>query len=292
MKLSHATPRDVYRVIPKRKPDAHKGDFGRLLIIGGSPRYVGAPALAGLAALKSGVDLAIIAAPEKVAWTINSFSPDLITIKLRGEKFGPKMLPMLREELAAATAVIIGPGLSAFQEVLSAVLSLTPVLKREFPSLPVLFDADATKAFIGVKEHFENPWVLTPHAGEFRQLCGKELPTETRERAEAVAGYARERGVTVLLKGRVDVIASPDGKLKINTTGNPGMTVGGTGDVLAGVVGAFLAQGVPPFFAAVAGAWICGRAGDLCQSEKGYEFTASDVINRLPEVFMEIRRRR
>ncbi|MEM2192133.1 MAG: NAD(P)H-hydrate dehydratase, partial [Candidatus Hadarchaeales archaeon] len=238
------------------------------------------------------VDLAIVAAPEKVAWTINSFSPDLITVKLPCEELEASVIPSLKEELAKATALVIGPGLSGSQKVLSAVREIIEILKGEFSSLPAVFDADALKPFAEIKQRLEMPWILTPHAGEFRLLTGEELPGSTQERAEAVAALSQRMGVTVLLKGHADIIASPDGRVKINRTGNPGMTVGGTGDVLAGVVGAFLAQKNSPFAAAAAGAWVCGRAGDLCLKEIGYEFTASDVINMLPYVFREIRRRR
>ncbi|TEU13910.1 MAG: NAD(P)H-hydrate dehydratase, partial [Hadesarchaea archaeon] len=111
-------------------------------------------------------------------------------------------------------------------------------------------------------------------------------------RAQQVRVASKELGCTVLLKAWVDVIASPAGKVKLNYTGNSGMTVGGTGDVLAGVVGAFLSQGVEPFKAAVAGAWACGHAGDLCYKERGYELLASDLIEKLPAVFKEVMERK
>jgi len=276
--------------LPKRRPDSHKGNFGRLLVVGGGSRYVGAPALVGLAALHSGVDLAIIAAPEKTAWAINSLSPDLITVKLHCQDLEPTALSEVFEELESSTAVVVGPGLGPLPKTLEAVINLARMLRKTHPELPVLFDADSFKALATERDLLKDlPWVMTPHTGEFKILTGYDLPADLKGRAEMAKKAAGELGCVILLKGHVDIIASPDGGLKLNHTGNPGMTVGGTGDVLSGIVGAFLSQGVPPFKAAAAGAWVCGRAGDLCLREKGYEFVASDVIDKIPEVFKEVR---
>jgi NAD(P)H-hydrate epimerase len=289
-KLARAGKGDVRAVIPKRWPESHKGDFGRLLVVGGGSRYVGAPALVGLAALRSGVDLAIITAPEKTAWTINSFSPDLITVKLPCRDLEPSALSELLSELERSTAVVVGPGLGTLAKTRDAVIELARTLREKHPALPVLFDADGLKALASDRGLAQGmPWVLTPHAGEFKILTGAELPPDMQGRVEQVQSAAKGLGCTVLLKAHVDIIASAGGNLKLNYTGNPGMTVGGTGDVLSGIVGAFLAQGIDPFRAAVAGAWACGRAGDLCLRDKGYEFVASDLIEKLPEVFREAR---
>lgn len=284
--------RDVATVLPRRKRESHKGDYGRLLIVGGSSRYVGAPALVGLSALRSGVDLAIIAAPEKAAWTINSFSPDLITIKLPCHDLEPAALSGLWNEFKSTTAVVVGPGVGTLTKTRDAVLDIARKLKEEYPRLPTLFDADGLKTLASERGLPQGmPWVLTPHAREFELLTGVDLPTDIKGRAQQVKVAAKELGCTVLLKAWVDVIASPVGEVKLNYTGNSGMTVGGTGDVLAGVVGAFLSQGVEPFRAALAGAWACGRAGDLCYKERGYELLASDLIDKLPVVFEEVRGR-
>lgn len=273
-------------VLRERRREAHKGDYGRLLVVGGGSRYVGAPALVGLAALRSGVDLTIIAAPERAAWAINSFSPDLITVKLPCRDLEPPALPELRNEFKRSTAAVVGPGLGTLAKTHDAVLELARGLREKYPNLPVLFDADGLKALASERGLAGGmPWVLTPHAREFEQLTGADLPSDSRGRAQQVKAAARELGCTVLLKTWVDIIASPDGEVALNRTGNPGMTVGGTGDVLAGIVGAFLAQGAQPFDAAVAGAWVCGRAGDLCFREKGYWFVASDLIDKLPTIF-------
>ena len=289
----HTSKRDLLSALPRRRPESRKGDFGRLLIVGGGSRYVGAPALVGLVALRSGVDLATIAAPEKTAWTINSFSPDLITIKLPCLALEPLALSGLWGEVKRSTAIIVGPGLGGLVKTRDAVIELARTLREKFPNLPALFDADGLKALASERGLAKGmPWVMTPHAGEFKTLTDLEPPSDLRERAEVVKRAAGKLGCVILLKAYVDVIASASGDLKLNYTGNPGMTVGGTGDVLSGIVGTFLAQGVEPFKAAVAGAWACGRAGDLCLQENGYEFLASDLINKIPKVFNEARKKR
>lgn len=285
--------KDVLAVLPKRRRGAHKGDYGRLLVVGGGSRYVGAPALVGLAALRSGVDIAIIAAPEKAAWTINSFSPDLITIKLPCRDLEPPALFELLNEFKLSTAVVVGPGLGTLAKTRDAIIEIARTLKEAQPSLPALFDADGLKALASERDLLQGMrWVLTPHAREFELLTGVDLPADINGRAQQVKAAAKQFGCTVLLKAWVDIIASPAGEVKFNYTGNPGMTVGGTGDVLAGIVGTFLAQGVNPFKAALSGAWVCGRAGDLCLREKSNEFLASDLLGKLSEVFKEVRGRR
>jgi NAD(P)H-hydrate epimerase len=289
-RLIYVSKKDLSTILPKRRKEAHKGDYGRLLVVGGGSRYVGAPALVGLAALRSGVDLAIIAAPERAAWTINSFSPDLITIKLPCRDLEPSALPELRNELKLSNAVVIGPGLGTLAKTHDAVIELARMLREEHPSLPALFDADGLKALASERSLPKGmPWVLTPHAKEFERLTGTDLPSDVNGRAHQVKAAAEELGCTILLKAWIDVIASPGGEVRLNRTGNPGMTVGGTGDVLAGIVGAFLAQGVEPFRAAVAGAWTCGRAGDFCLKERGYYFVASDLLEKLPKILKEAR---
>ena len=285
-----ATKRDVLAVLPKRRPESHKGDYGRLLIVGGSSRYTGAPALVGLAALRSGVDLVTIAAPSAAAKVISSFSPDLITIKLQCHDLEPAALSGLEGEFGRSTAVVVGSGLGTMASTRDAVIELARKLRSENPRLSALFDADGLKALAGERALCrEMPWVFTPHAREFEALTGVNLPPDVKGRLQYVKAAAMELGCTILLKAHVDVIAGPKGEVKLNYTGNPGMTVGGTGDVLAGIVGTFLSQGAEPFRAAVAGAWTCGQAGDLCYRDKGYEFIASDVIEKLPEVFKKVR---
>ncbi|MCW4020428.1 MAG: NAD(P)H-hydrate dehydratase [Candidatus Bathyarchaeota archaeon] len=276
-----AGPGDVSVIMKPRPSESHKGDFGRLLVIGGSEKYSGAPTLAALAALRTGVDLAIVAAPRETAYVISSLSPDLITVKLEGERLNVSNLSVVRRNLERATGVIIGPGLGLHKETQEAVDEIVKVVEAN--KIPMLLDADGLKAFAGSKRRIETPAVLTPHAGEYQMLTGSQLPDGFEERAESVRRTAQDLDAVILLKSHVDVVS--DGyKVKTNFTGNPGMTVGGTGDVLSGVVGAFLAQGVAPFEAAVAGAFINGAAGDFVKAEKGYHMVASDLLDWIPKV--------
>jgi len=276
-----AGPGDVTLVVKPRPVESHKGDFGRLLVVGGSETYSGAPALVARAALRTGVDLAYVAAPEKTAYTISSATPNLITIKLKGTHLNPDNIFQIKQHLEKATAVVIGPGLGLHSETKEAVEHL--VAAAEETRTPLLLDADGLKAFAEFKRPLQVPLVLTPHAGEYSILTGKELPSSLEEKAEKVKKTALKLGAVVLVKGNIDVISDGE-RVKLNFTGNPGMTVGGTGDVLSGVVGAFLAQQANPFEAAVAGAFINGAAGDFVRSEKGYHMVATDLLEWIPKV--------
>ena len=276
-----AGPGDVSLVVKPRPAEAHKGDFGRLLVVGGSEVFSGAPALVAFAALRTGVDLTYIAAPHKTARAISSMSPDLITVKLEGEHLNPRNTPVIKRYLEASTAVVMGPGLGLHKETRDAVKEIIKLIQRE--KIPLLLDADGLKAFAEFKRKVGLPLVLTPHAGEYQILTGRKLPKDLEKRAAEVQKTARKLGAVILLKGHVDVIS--DGKrVKFNFAGNPGMTVGGTGDVLSGIVGAFLAQRVDPFEAAVAGAFINGAAGDFVRSEKGYHMVPTDILEWIPRV--------
>jgi len=276
-----AGPGDVTLVINPRPVESHKGDFGKLLVVGGSETYSGAPALVALAALRTGVDLTYIAAPEKTAYAISSTTPNLITIKLEGSHLNPDNVSRIKQYLGKATAAVIGPGLGLHAETMGAVREIVGV--AEAMGTPLLLDADGLKAFAEFKPPLRVPLVLTPHAGEYSILTGKELPSSLEERMEKVRKTAAKLSTVVLLKSSTDIIS--DGKkVKLNFTGNPGMTVGGTGDVLSGVVGAFMAQQVDSFEAAVAGAFINGAAGDFVKSEKGCHMVATDLLDWIPKI--------
>jgi len=278
---NYAGPGDVSLVTKPRPSESHKGDFGRLLVIGGSETFSGAPALVALAALRAGVDLAYVAAPEKTAYAISSMSPDLITIKLEGEHLNLVNLPALKTYIGTVNAVALGPGLGLHVETRETVKAMIEAV--ESACKPLLLDADGLKAFAEFKRKLNVPLVLTPHAGEYGILTGKKLPEDLKEKVSEVQKTATELGAVVLLKGPVDIIS--DGKrFKLNLTGNPGMTVGGTGDVLSGIVGAFLAQQTDPFEAAVAGAFVNGAAGDFVSEEKGYHMVSTDLIDWIPHV--------
>ena len=274
-------PGDVSLAVKPRSPEAHKGTFGRLLVIGGSNVFSGAPALAAMAALRTGVDIVTVAAPEKTATAISSMSPTLITIKLKGKNLNPSNLPTIKEQVESATAVVLGPGLGLHSETKEATKQIIEQLEEK--GAPLLLDADGLKAFAEFRRKVELPMVLTPHAREYEILTGDKLPKDLEERAEKVQKRARKLGATILLKGPVDIISNGV-NVKVNFTGNPGMTVGGTGDVLSGVVGGLLAMGADPFRAAVAGAFINGAAGDFVATEKGYHMIPTDILEFIPKV--------
>lgn len=278
---NYAGPGDVKLVVKSRVPESHKGDYGRLLVIGGSETFSGAPALVALAALRTGVDLVYVAAPQKTAYTISAMSPDLITIKLNGEHLNAGDVPVLKTYVEKSDAVVLGPGLGLHMETRDAVKALIDVVEEA--GKPLLLDADGLKAFAEFRRKLGTPAVLTPHAGEYAILTGKTLPQSLKEKTLEVQKTAAELGAVILLKGPIDIIAD-EKSFKLNFTGNPGMTVGGTGDVLSGIVGAFLAQGANPFEAAVAGAFANGAAGDFAFTEKGYHITASDLLEFIPKV--------
>ena len=277
-----AGPGDVEAAVVRRSPDAHKGQFGRLIVIGGSDVFTGAPTFVGLAAYRTGTDLVFVAAPERTAQAISAISPNLMTIKLPGTNLAPTHIRILREHLEKATAVAIGPGLGLDRQTVSAIRRIV-LLVRQLKK-PLLLDADALKALGVIREKmFDNSTVVTPHAGEFQAISGKPPSRDMSVRSHDVKALASRSGAVVLLKGHTDIISDGE-RVKLNDTGNPGMTVGGTGDVLSGIVSGLMAQGVGGFRAAVAGAFVNGAAGDLAQEQYGYHLTPTDLLDHIAKV--------
>lgn len=259
-----------------RRADSRKGENGSVLVVGGSWLYHGAPFLSAMAALRSGVDLAYIAAPEKIVTAIRALSPNLIVLPLTDLKLTPGAARRIKKILPRVDVLVVGPGLASGSEP-----GIETVI-REAEDKALVLDATALYPEV-VPVVSGRRVVLTPHAGEFQRVFGVKAPEGLEERVELVKEYARKAGVTILLKGRLDVIS--DGvDAAVNRTGTPAMTVGGTGDVLTGVVAALLAKGAAPFRAAAAAAWINGRAGELAASRLGLHILATDVIDSLPEV--------
>jgi NAD(P)H-hydrate epimerase len=277
-----AGPGDVLLVKKTRGASAHKGDFGRLLVIGGSEVFSGAPALVSLAALRTGVDLVYLAAPAKTSYAVSSLSADLITLKLKGDHLNPNNVTTLIPYLEMVDAVAMGPGLGLDAETREFVSACVKAI--ETAGKPLLLDADGLKAFAEFKHPLKVPLVLTPHAGEYAILTGRKLPESMEERVAEVQKTAADLKAVILLKGQVDIVCDGE-RVKLNFTGNPGMTVGGTGDVLSGIVGALLAQKTDAFEAAVAGAFVNGAAGDFVAGDIGYHLVATDLLDWIPRVF-------
>jgi len=247
-------------LLRSRHRKAHKGFGGEVLVIGGGP-YQGAPYLAGLGALRAGADIVRIASPvfEPV--------PDLIYERLDGKKIGTEHTERLIALAERADVVVCGNGLG--MESHAVVTAIAPHSKR------AVFDADALRLPLPVALE---ETIYTPHAGEFARITGTTLPEDTIGRAHAARGAGI--GGTLLLKGHIDVIT--DGtRVRFNRTGDPAMTVGGTGDVLAGIAGALLCH-LPAFDAACIAAYVNGRAGERVASERGGGMLASDLVDRIP----------
>ncbi|MFB6184454.1 MAG: NAD(P)H-hydrate dehydratase [Haloarculaceae archaeon] len=255
-----------------RDPQSHKGDHGEVLVVGGGP-YTGAPALAAQAALRAGADLVRVACPSVVAREIQGYSENLIVRPYDGDHLGPGHVGPLLEQARGHDVVVLGPGLGSRDETLDAVEGLLTGLDGT-----AVVDADALRVVPGVAT--EASLICTPHQGELRAMGGT-TDADWRERASLVEAFAAELGVTMLVKGAYDVISDGE-ETRVNRTGNPGMTVGGTGDVLAGAVGA-LAATQDPRHAAAIGAYANGRAGDHVVDERGYGLVATDLLDRLPE---------
>jgi NAD(P)H-hydrate epimerase len=274
-------PGDVLLVQRRREAESHKGMFGRLLVVGGSETYHGAPALASMGAHATGVDLIYTAVPESAADGVSVISPSMIVVKMKGERLTPENIPQLRPFLDKVDAVAVGSGLGLEGETKKAALQL--IKEAEVRKLPLVVDADALKAFGEGRRKLKVPAVFTPHSREFEVLTGRKAEGDWREKGAAVEEEARRLGSTILLKGSVDVI-SDGAHTRYNWTGNPGMTVGGTGDVLTGITAGYIAQGAEPMQAACAGAFINGTAGDAVYAEKGYHILPEDMVQFIPYV--------
>jgi hydroxyethylthiazole kinase-like uncharacterized protein yjeF len=275
-------PGDARRVTTPRTPFSSKKSYGSVLVIGGSDLYSGAPGLAALSALRTGAGLCRIAAPEEVSSVIRSFSPNLIVHPLPGQVVSSKDVGIISGLLSRVTCVAVGPGLGSQSETRDAVISLVKIVSKA--GLPMLIDADAIVALkdnLGVLRNTKT--VLTPNAGEFKAVAGLDAGEGWKQNAKPAMDFARKAGCTLLLKGHHTVIT--DGRfLRVNRTGNPSLATAGSGDVLSGIISAYLAQGQDPLPAAAAGAFVHGCAGDLTFQEKGFHATALDFVERLPTV--------
>lgn len=272
-----------YALYPTVQSEQHKGEGGIVLVIGGGP-YTGAPAVAGLAALRSGADLSIILTPKRSWSVIASYSPNLVVRPLERDELDfedPTNRVTLNTWLKKAHSVVLGPGLGLFDTTQRAVHHVMERCKAQ--RVPVVVDADALTSIANRRDLLFDLAVVTPHAREFKTLAQRDLPSDVTARGEAARSAAKELGGTWLVKGPIDVIT--DGtRLKLNATGHPAMSVGGTGDALAGVVGCLLAKGLAPFDAARVGARLLGEAGELAALDKSVGLLATDVVEALPAV--------
>ncbi len=254
----------------KRDSWSHKGNFGKLLVVGGSKEYTGTSSLVGLSALKAGCDLVYIAAPERAADISASFSPNFITYPFKGDFLTSKHFKEIQK--IGSDAIVFGNGLGEKSASLCKLMWKT----KKY----CVVDGDALK-FLPSK--LGKNFVLTPHAGEFSIITGKKIPVNLESRKSLVKEYAKKLSCAILLKGHIDII-SDGSNVFLNKTGNPYMTKGGTGDVLAGICGAILTRGIEPYKAACLGAYISGAAGDLAAKKFGESMLATDVIEEIKNV--------
>lgn len=272
---------DILPNLKIRNLDTHKGEFGRILVIGGSKNYSGAPAYASLSCIHFGCDLVITFVPEIIGDVIRSYSPNMIVRTSPGDWLTAKAYEEISWLADWANTIVIGPGLgteNSSEELLMKIFESNDLAKKSF-----VVDADALKL---IKPHLDlikgKNVILTPHEGELKVITGKELPpyNEIEKRGTEIYKVAKDLGVTLLVKGPYDYVSNGN-LLKINKTGCPEMSIGGTGDVLAGLCASFLTTGSNLFQAACSAAFLNGYIGEYCKRIVGPRFTAMDLINKI-----------
>jgi len=270
----------------QRKINTHKGDYGHILILAGSRRFSGAAVLTAAAAMRAGAGLVTLGVPKSINLAIIKIKPpEVITLDLAETKKGSLSLAAFNEislMLKKTEVLIIGPGLGKDSSTYNLVKKIIMHCTK-----PMVIDADALNALrnnLSILKKHQGEIVLTPHHKEMAQLCGIPLEKVLKRRKFVAQTYARHYNTTIILKGHNTVVASSNNDLYINKTGNPGMATAGSGDVLSGIVGAFLAQGLKAFDAAKYAVHIHGLAGDIAAKEKTQMgLIASDIINRIPD---------
>ena len=281
------TPAAVWQALAPRPPQSHKGTFGRVLIAAGSARYRGAAALCCEGALRAGAGIVTLASVEPVLALTLARTPECTLLPCTPDEAGgisAQNLPALLETLAACTALVLGPGLGSAAEAIGAGL-------LEAARCPVVLDADGLNAAASGAFPLKTgggPLILTPHPGEMARLCGPTPAQVNADRPALAARMAREWGCILVLKGHATLVAAPGGALWVNTTGNPGLARGGSGDVLAGMIGGLCAAGLPPLEAAKCGVWLHGAAADRAAARLGqWGMLPSDLPAALGELFAE-----
>lgn len=270
----------VLSLLPDRNLWGHKGDFGKLLLLCGSKGYTGAAFFAAMGALRAGAGLVFLGVPENIYGieAVKLNEPVIFPLPDAGGRLSAEAVAEILPRLPKADAVLVGPGLGQSEGTLAVVRAVL-----EKAECPVVVDADGINVLSAHRDLLrgrKSPTILTPHDGEFARLGG----VIGEDRMAAAAALADDLGCIVLLKGHETCITDgTDGY--INATGNPGMAVGGSGDVLAGIITALLGAGLPPLEAAACGAWLHGAAGDRCASELGqYGMLPTDMLSALPRL--------
>jgi NAD(P)H-hydrate epimerase len=292
LQLNLITDREIAPLVGPRPLAANKGNFGHVLVIGGALGKAGSVAMAGMAALRSGAGLSTVATPKSALATVAGFHPEVMTEPLHetdagtiSTRAGERMDALIK----AMTVLAVGPGISRNPETSDFVRSLVVKSKT-----PLVLDADGLNAFEGRASELNGKGrtlVITPHPGEMARLTGSTVAAVQRDRINVARTFAREHELIVVLKGHRTLIAQPDGTVWVNTTGNPGMATGGTGDILTGMVAGLIAQNPEHIVeAVVAAVHLHGLAGDVARESMGeHSLVATDLVKALPESFRRVR---
>lgn len=277
--------------LSRRNARLHKNDFGHVLVLAGSSPMLGAAALTGLSAMSSGAGLTTIGVPKSLNTALQKkISPVIMSWPLPETRTGSlsiRAFKIIETRVNQYQAMALGPGLSRETET----QKLVSAIIRRIP-LPMVIDGDALSAVsldVSVLNKNPIPKILTPHPGEMSRLTGLRKETIEKSREKVAKEFSRQFGCILVLKGHHTVITSPEGKIKINRSGNVGLATAGSGDVLTGMIASFLAQGIEPFLAAVWGVYLHGLAGDLASKQKTkVSLIATDIIDFIPTAVKKV----
>jgi NAD(P)H-hydrate epimerase len=290
-RLNAITPGDFSLVLAPRANDANKGKFGHVLVLGGSVGKAGAPAMAGMAALRAGAGLVSVAVPKSILPTVAGFAPEMMTVALDETAAGALSVlnfERMRSLAEGKRAIAVGPGAGLDDEARQFLRAFVDRCE-----LPVILDADGLNAFAGHVEQLtsiRHPLILTPHPGEMSRLTGRKIEEIQANRVEVTRSFAKEHGCYLVLKGENTVVGTPDGEIWINTTGNPGMAKGGSGDILTGIIAGFVAQFPNELMQAViAGVYLHGLAGDIARELYGEKsMLATEILKCFPTALRRV----
>lgn len=281
------TAQQVFELLPRRKADSHKGSYGKVMCLAGSARFRGAAALAAEGALRAGAGLVTLASVEPVIAAVAARCPECVFLPCRqsagggvSAQSGKAVLEMVR----GMEVLLFGPGLGDTPDTAALLEQLGPSA-----GCALVLDADGLNAAAKMDALPRSPGlplILTPHPGEMARLCGLTTAEVNAGREGIAAGYARAEDCVVVLKGHRTIVAGPDGEVFVNPTGNPGLSRGGSGDILAGMIAGLAAQGLSPLDAAVCGVWLHGAAADQCAKRLGqYGMLPHDIFTDLGALF-------
>jgi NAD(P)H-hydrate epimerase len=277
MVISEIKKWEVKTLYPLPKKDSHKGENGRVMVVGGSRMYYGAPILSAMGALFGGADLVTLWVPECNFEISRTYYPDFIVRAFHGDFLDARSVEVLTLASASQGCIVLGPGIGDQPETRTAVTALAKKAK-----CPIVLDAEAIYGLPKQEQRRNLSVLITPHVQEFSNWCGQRFPLLLDEKIDLVKTMAIRHRVSILLKSPSDIVASGQGEVSLNVTGNAGMTVGGTGDVLSGLVGSLIARKLSLYDAARVGVFIACTAGDELFMEKGYHYTGTDLALHLP----------